>query len=97
MAQPIDVDAEAGRLRADLIREVPGLAVDSPDAERGWIAQTQAALNAGGRAVSKPQLMVVVDRNPGVQQMRIVLARPSDTWQSLGGARVSTGQAGRRD
>jgi CRP-like cAMP-binding protein len=93
---PIDVNAEAARLRAALAREVPGLIVDTPDRERLWIARTQATLNAAGHSIADPQLMVVVDRNPGVQQMRIMLARPSGPWQSLGGARVSTGQAARR-
>ena len=44
-----------------------------------------------------PQLLVVVDRNPDIQQMRIVLARPDGEWHSLGGTKVSTGQTGRRD
>jgi len=95
--QPVDVDAEAARLRTALIREVPDLIVDTPQREREWITRTQAALNASGRTVANPQLIVVVDRNPLVQQMRIILARPSGSWQSLGGTRVSTGQAGRRN
>ena len=40
---------------------------------------------------------MVVDRNPDIQQLRIVLARPDREWESLGGTRVSTGQTGRRD
>jgi hypothetical protein len=95
-AQPVDVDAETTRLRAALVREVPSLIVDAPDGARQWIARTQAALSTAGHIVVRPQLMVVVDRNPSVQQMRIILARPYGEWQSLGGTRVSTGQAGRR-
>jgi len=94
---PIDVDREMERLRAALKREMPGVIVDSPESERGWIAHTRAAVAASARPIDRPQLLVVVDRNPGVQQMRIVLARPDGAWRSLGGAKVSTGQKGRRD
>jgi hypothetical protein len=94
--QLIDVQAEISRLRIALAREVPDLIVDTAESERQWIARTQAALNAVGQVVASPQLMVVVDRNPRAQQMRIILTRPSGPWQSLGGSKVSTGQAGRR-
>lgn len=93
----VHVDAEAGRLRVALAREVPGLIVDAPESERQWIARTQAAFAAGGHTVTNPQLVVVIDRAPAVQEMRIILARPGGPWQSLGGTRVSTGQTGRRD
>ena len=94
---PIDVDGEVARLRADLMREVPGVIVNSPEGEQGWIAPTQAAVAASGPSIGQAQLLVVVDRNPSVQQMRIVLARPDGAWGSLGGTKVSTGQMGRRD
>ena len=97
IAAPIDVGGEIARLRADLLREVPGVIVDSPESERRWIARTQAAVAAGGQTIDRPQLVVVVDRNPDVQQMRIVLARPDGAWESLGGTKVSTGQRGRFD
>jgi hypothetical protein len=93
----IDVDGEVSRLRAALMREVPGVIVDSPERERGWIARARAAVAASAQTMDRPQLLVVVDRNPDVQQMRIVLARPDGAWDSLGGTKVSTGQMGRRD
>jgi lipoprotein-anchoring transpeptidase ErfK/SrfK len=96
-AAPIDVDGEASRLRAALMREVPGAIVDNPERERRWITQTRITVAAGAQAIDRPQLLVVIDRNPDVQQMRIVLARPDGAWDSLGGAKVSTGQMGRRD
>ncbi len=37
----------------------------------------------------------MVDRDPSVQQLRIILARPDAPWQVIGGSKVSTGQAGR--
>jgi hypothetical protein len=79
------------------MREVPELIVDGTQRERGWVAQAQAAVAASGQIIDRPQLLVVVDRNPDVQQMRIVLVRPDGAWESLGGTRVSTGQTGRRD
>ena len=65
-----------------LPREVPGLIVDSPDGAAQWVDRTRAALNAAGHVVTSPQLLVAVDRNPAVQQMRIILARPSRTGRA---------------
>ena len=42
--------------------------------------------------IDRPQLLVVVDRNPRVQQMRLVLAQPQGQWKDLGGTKVSTGR-----
>jgi hypothetical protein len=92
----IDVDGEAGRLQAALAREVPTAIVDMPATRRAWIALSQAAVADSNQSIDRPQILVVVDRNPGVQQLRLVLARPDTTWQDLGGSNVSTGEAGRR-
>ena len=96
-ATPIDVDDELARLRAALMREVPGAIIDNAENERAWIARTLDAFAAESQTIDRPQLFVVVDRNPRAQQMRIVLARPDGAWDSLGGTSVSTGQTGRRD
>lgn len=92
---PVDVGAEVARLRAALARDVPGRITDAPDSERRWAALAQAEIKAEGHAIRRPQLVVVVDRNPAVQEMRILVAQPSGGWLSLGGAKVSTGQEGR--
>jgi len=102
MAEPsvspaLDVNAEVARLRAALMQEVPGVITDKSEREQGWIAQAKAAIAAGGPTIDRPQFLVVVDRNPSVQQMRIVLARPNGVWESLGGSKASTGQTDRRD
>jgi lipoprotein-anchoring transpeptidase ErfK/SrfK len=96
-APTIDVNGEAARLKAALIREVPSAVTDTPAAEQGWIDRTRAAIAASGERIDRAQVLVVVDRNPQVQQLRIVLARPDAAWQSLGGTKVSTGQTGRQD
>jgi hypothetical protein len=79
------------------MREVPSVIIDKSEREQAWITETKAAIAAGGPTIDRPQLLVVVDRNPDVQQMRIVLARPNGAWESLGGSKASTGQTGRRD
>jgi lipoprotein-anchoring transpeptidase ErfK/SrfK len=96
-AAPNDVDREVARLRTALLREVPGVIVDSPEDKEEWIARAQAVIASSGPMIERAQLLVVVDRNPGVQQMRIIVARPDGSWDSLGGTKVSTGQIGRRD
>jgi hypothetical protein len=92
----IDVDGEAARLRAALASEVPAAIVDTPVEGQAWIALSRAAVAGGNQSIDRPQILVVVDRNPGVQQLRLVLARTDAAWQDLGGSEVSTGEAGRR-
>ena len=94
---PIDVAAEASQLRNALAAEVPQVIVDRPKVKQQWIARTQAAVNGSGFTIDRPQLLVVVDRSPKVQQMRLILAQPQAEWDDLGGSKVSTGQPGRRD
>lgn len=86
---------EVARLQAALARDVPGGITDAPDDEQRWTALAQAEIKARGQAIRRPQLVVVVDRNPAVQEMRILLAQPSGGWRSIGGVKVSTGQEGR--
>jgi lipoprotein-anchoring transpeptidase ErfK/SrfK len=93
----LDDKPEVARVRAALMREVPSVIIDKSEREQAWITETKAAIAAGGPTIDRPQLLVVVDRNPDVQQMRIVLARPNGAWESLGGSKASTGQTGRRD
>jgi len=94
-AAPVDVAAELAQLRGALIEEVPHLIADRPRGEQEWIARTSAAIAASGLAIDRPQL-VVVDRNPRVQQLRLTLARPQEEWDDLGGTKIS-GQVGRFD
>jgi len=96
-AAPVDIDAEVARLRAALRREVQYLIVDTPSAQRKWFLRVQAEIDASDLRIDRPQLLVVIDRSPRTQQMRIVLARSNGPWQDLGGTKVSTGQTGRRD
>ena len=90
------VEREARRLRAALRQEVPQHTVDNTDEDHVWIRLAKAAIGAAAFPIDRNQFLVVVDRNPMVQELRIVLARPDTSWQVIGGSKVSTGQAGRR-
>ena len=91
-AAPIDVPSEASRLESALVDEVPNLIVDRPKAAQEWIARASAMVGASGMSLDRPQLLVIVDRNPRVQQMRLILAQPQGQWEDLGGTKVSTGR-----
>ncbi len=90
------VAPEAARLRAALAAEVPQHTVCGPDPEQSWIAPVRAAVTFARAVIDRPQLIVAVDRNPARQRMCLLLARPRDPWEALGGSTVSTGQSGRR-
>jgi hypothetical protein len=97
---PAEVSEDFDKLRAALAKEVP----ESRGATAGadWIKQARALLAKSGQSIDRPQLIVVVDRSPKVQALRIILARPGDAkgdapWEVLGGTHVSTGQTGRFD
>lgn len=95
---PTIVAAEAAELQTALRREVPRLLVLTPQMQQQWIARAQAELAAHGVLIDRPQLVVVVDRNPRVQELCLILAQPGDVvWEVIGGAHVSTGQTGRFD
>jgi hypothetical protein len=93
----IDVEGAATRLGIALRREVPHAIVDGRAAAERWIERARAAIAASDNAIDRPQTIVVVDRNPSVQQLRVIVARRHGAWQDLGGSQVSTGQMGRFD
>lgn len=92
--------AELSRLRAAFAQAVAPAAARAPAwREQDRIARAETVLAGGGgpAAIEAPQLLVVVDRNPAVQELSVVLAQPQgQPWEVIGGARVSTGQSGRR-
>jgi hypothetical protein len=91
-----DITLEVTGLRAALHREVPRHTAGDADGDRAWISRAKVAAEAASLAIAQPQLLVVVDRSPAVQELRIILAQPGADWQVIGGSKVSTGQAGRR-
>jgi hypothetical protein len=90
-------DAALADLRAAMRAEVRGLLADDPDADGREIALARRELAASGTSLDRPQLMLVVDRAPSVQELRVVLADPSGPWTVVGGTHVSSGKPGRRD
>ncbi len=99
VAPAVDVSAEVEvlRLREDLAHQVRNAVPHSPDRDAGWIASARAELASTQEVIDRPQLLVVVDRNPRVQELMIMLAMPQGDWEVIGGSRVSTGQKGRFD
>ena len=91
-----EVAVEVQRLRAALAAEVRG-SVGHGRHDDEWISLAKAQLAHSEQTIDRPQLIVVVDRAPRVQALRIVLARPDGRWEVIGGSRVSTGQTGRFD
>jgi hypothetical protein len=89
-----DVSREANRLRRALLVEVPEHTIGNADGAAAWIARTKAVADTAQTVIDRAQLLVVVDRDPAVQELRIILARPDAPWQVIGGSKVSTGQAG---
>ena len=94
---PEAVQAELGRLRAAMAQEVPHLLPQGAQRRQAVIAMAKAAWSASGQVLDRPQLVVVVDRNPRVQDATLVMAQENGPWEVIGATRVSTGQAGRFD
>lgn len=90
-----EVSGAVARLRSAMRREVPKQVRWSPSRQRAFIAAAERA-TIGNLAIDHPQLVVVVDRNPTVQALMILLARPHRPWLAIGGTHVSTGQSGRK-
>lgn len=95
---PATVRHEADMLKAALAREVPRLVSFPPARRQALIGGAQAVLAAsdGSLRIDRAQVVLVVDRNPRVQELALVLARPDAPWEVLGGVHVSTGQSGRK-
>jgi hypothetical protein len=93
-AATVNYGPDIAVLRQVLGAEVPG-ALNTNAGDASWIAYTQAEFAASPYRITSPQLVVAVDRNPAVQQLRIIFAQPDGPWQVIGGGEVSTGKAGR--
>ena len=94
-----DAAREAAALRTAMSREVGHVLQPSAQVVADTAARAAIMLAAGNQQIDKPQLLIVVDRNPAVQMMTLMLARPgsAEEWRALGSAHVSTGQAKRKD
>ncbi len=93
----VAIEPEMLRLRDALAREVQHLVPRTAASDAMWVTLARAETAGAEMVIDRPQLLVVVDRNPLVQQLAIVLARPDGEWQAVGGTKVSTGSTGRFD
>lgn len=65
--------------------------------KEAWVALARQQLEQAGYVLDRPQVLVVVDRNPKVQRLCLILAIPgSADWQVIGSTKVSTGTTGRQ-
>jgi hypothetical protein len=94
-----DIEAAADMLQSDMANDVANLSMPSHYATAAVATRATTLMAATGQTIDEPQLVIVVDRNPAVERLYLLLARPSgpQAWRALGSARVSTGQAGRKD
>ena len=90
-------EVEVLRLREAMQHEVPRLVPRTPERDAQWIEYAKAEAATAGFAPDRPHLLVVVDRNPRVQGLAVVLAVPAGEWKVVGATRVSTGSMGRHD
>jgi hypothetical protein len=95
MVSEAAVADEVVRLRATLRQDVPQHTADDPESGQTWISLTQGAIDAAHVKLERTQLLIVVDRNPKMQELRIILVQSGRPWEVIGGSKVSTGQAGR--
>lgn len=88
---------EAGRLAAAMREEVIGVQPLTAQQKAGWIKLAQDAIAASDFRVTRAQVLTVVNRNPKVQRLALILALPdSSDWQVIGSVKVSTGTTGRK-
>lgn len=98
LPQSNPVAEEVARLRDAFAAEVPkGISLPE-DRTRDLVARARALMADNAVLLERPELLVVVDRNPAAQDVAIMLARPDNAaWDMIGAAKVSTGQRGRFD
>jgi hypothetical protein len=93
---PAVIAQQVALLRQALAASVPQHGWQAPARDAAWITLARDALAAARIALHRPQLVAVVDRDPAVQRLAILLTDPYGPWRVIGGSKVSTGQAGRR-
>ncbi len=96
---PLNLSVEAEALRGAMAASVRNLIPPSKAHAANTAWRAVAMLKLAGRSIDTPQLVIVVDRNPAVETLSLMLARSGDPggWQLIGAAHVSTGQANRKD
>ncbi|QDH16912.1 L,D-transpeptidase [Swingsia samuiensis] len=91
-----DAKKEAIRLQSLMVKSIKRFTKYTPERREKFINLAQEEIKSANITISRPQLVMVVDRNERVQHLDYVLALPDATWVSLGGTPVSTGSTGRK-
>lgn len=92
-----EAQKEATRLVLAMKNNVSHFTTYTPEQRQRFIRLARAAVTNSETVIDRPQLLMVVDRNPKIQRLCFVLALPDPTeWKILGGTPVSTGRAGRK-
>jgi lipoprotein-anchoring transpeptidase ErfK/SrfK len=92
------VSLEISSLRQDMAEEVPHLLRLRAGRPAELQDRAAAMLRATNTTIDTPQLVVVVDRDPSIETLALMVARPGNAaWSLIGAVHVSTGQAGRKD
>jgi hypothetical protein len=80
-----------------MLNEVPGDSLYDGAGGEDWLTFVRATFASSPYRIDAPQLIVAVDRNPAVQQLRVIFVAPQGAWAIIGGGKVSTGRTGRHD
>jgi hypothetical protein len=89
---------ESDRLSRLMYQQVPNKGIIiSAESDKRWIDLARQQLMEKGEHITSPQLVVLVDRNTKVQEMRLALAVNDNVWFIIGGTKVSTGTTGHFD
>lgn len=87
---------EASRLAVLMKHNIKGFSTYTPERRRAFLTLAKEQVTQANMPISRPQLIMVVDRNEQIQHLDYVLALPDAPWESLGGTPVSTGTTGRK-
>lgn len=89
---------ESQLLQSAFQQEVTSSPAPPPQIQALWISLANKQLEHSTYHPSKSQIIVVVDRNPKVQRLTLVVLNLNDqTWHTIGTTRISTGTKGRKD
>lgn len=95
--KPADAYEEARKLQHLLRLSVPHAKTYTHSQNDQWISLARHEMGKSGIQIKRPQIVIVVDRNPTIQSLCFILALPGGyPWQVLGGEQVSTGKKGRK-
>lgn len=87
----------AEEISEKLMKSVRNASPISPENLEQRTALAQTEMNDAHADIVRPQIVVIVDRNPHVQKLSLVLALPeSKNWIGIGQVPVSTGATGRK-